>query len=323
MKRRVVILVALVAALLAAPAYVDSFQVVLLTRGAVWAMLGLSVWLLLRVLNLPSFGHAAFFGVAAYSAGLCVTRWGVDNMFLALAISIAITCAVALPIAIVASRLGSIAFLLITLAFAEMLRSLALRWRSVGGSDGLVGVIRPHAWPLTLDLSQPIPYFYFTLGLLALCVLVLVVVTKSSLGGVLVGIREGEGRMRALGYRVSSYKVFAFLISAAIAGAAGVMQAYLNRFVSPEELSALVSARGLLIVVIAGSAVWAPVLVALILTVTEDELSSFTEHWMAIIGAVYVVVALLDTDVVRKAWTAVLPKRANRQPTTLLPQEES
>lgn len=322
MKRLAVVLV-LALALVTAPFYVDSFQIVLLTRGVVWAMLGLSVWLLLRILNLPSFGHAAFFGVAAYSAGLCVTRWGVENMFVALAVSIGITCLIALPIAIVASRLGSISFLLITLAFAEMLKALASRWREVGGSDGLVGVIRPHAWPLTMDLSQPVPYFYFTLGLLGVCALVLIVLTRSSVGGVLVGIREGEGRMRALGYHVSSYKVFAFVLSAGIAATAGVAQAYLNRFVSPEELSALVSARGLLIVVIAGAAIWAPIFVALALTITEDELSSLTSHHLAIIGFIYVVVALVDADLFRRIRTAVMPKGRARRRAPLVAQEES
>lgn len=307
--RRLFVLVFLCLALLAAPFYVDSFHIVLLTSGLVWAMLGLSVWLLLRILKMPSFGHAAFFGVAAYSAGLSVTQWGIDNIFVALALSIGITCLVALPIAIIASRLGSISFLLITLAFAEMLRSLALRWGEVGGSDGLVGVIRPGTWPLNVDLSQPVQYFYFTFLLLAVSVIVLVVLTRSSLGGVLVGIREGEGRMKALGYRVASYKVFAFLVSAAIAGAAGVAHAYLNRFVSPEELSALVSARGLLIVVIAGAAVWAPMLVAIVLTISEDQLSSWTSHWLGIIGIVYVVVALVDIDWIRHPFSALFPKK--------------
>ena len=287
------------ALLVAVPFVVDGFQVALVTRGLVWATLALSVWFLLRILNLPSFGHAAFFGVAAYAAGLSVTRWGIDNVFVALALSIALTCLVALPIALVAGRLGSISFLLVTLAFAEMLRSLSLRWREVGGSDGLVGVTRPDAWPLPLDLSEPVGYFYFALGILAVCALVLVVVVRSPFGGVLQGIRESEDRMSALGYNPVAYRVAAFVLSAAIAGAAGVVQAYLNRFVNPEDLGALVSARGLLIVVIAGTAVWAPVLVAVVLTVGEDALSTQTDRWLAIIGVVYVLVALFAHAPVR------------------------
>ena len=98
------LLVAGFAVLVAIPLMVDGFQVALVTRGLVWATLALSVWFLLRILSLPSFGHAAFFGVAAYAAGLSVTRWGIDNVFVALALSIALTCLVALPIVSAASR---------------------------------------------------------------------------------------------------------------------------------------------------------------------------------------------------------------------------
>jgi branched-chain amino acid transport system permease protein len=310
--RRHLALLAIGIALVAVPFATDGFHLVLVTRGLVWAIFALSVWLPLRVLNLPSFGHAAFFGVAAYSAGLAVTRWGIHNIFVAVGVSVAITCLVALPIGVIASRLNSVSFLLITLAFAEMLRSLALRWRELGGSDGLVGVIRPRAWPLPVNLTEPVAYFYLTLSVLAVCVLVLVVLTRSPAGGVLVGIREGEGRMRALGYRVPAYKTFAFLVSAAIAATAGVLQAYLNRFVSPEELSALVSARGLLIVVLAGTQLWASVAVAVALTVGEDQLSSQTQHWLAVIGLIFVVVALLRGDDGRRVWARLAGGRWHR-----------
>jgi branched-chain amino acid transport system permease protein len=292
--KQLLLVVAGALAILAAPFYLDLFQVGLVTRGLVWALVGVSVWFLLRILALPSFGHAAFFGVGAYVAGLAVTRWEIDNVFVALAVAVALTCVVALPIAIVGSRLGSIGFLLITLAFAEMLRSLALRWRSVGGSDGLVGVTRPEAGPLPLDLAEPLAYFYFTVGITAVCLLVLWLVQRSTIGGILVGIRESQSRMRALGYRVGAYKVFAVELSAAVAAVAGVLHAYLIRFVSPEDLGALVSARGLIIVVLAGAALAAPVAVAIVLTFGEDIASSYTENWLALMGLVYVVVALLS-----------------------------
>jgi branched-chain amino acid transport system permease protein len=291
MKRLLV--VATVLAGLGAPFFLDVFQVGLVTRGLTWALVGLSVWFLLRLLALPSFGHAAFFGVGAYTAGLALSRWEIDNIFVVLGLAILLTCAIAVPIAVIASRLGSVGFLLITLAFAEMLRALALRWRTVGGSDGLVGVTRPGAGPLPIDLTQPVTYFYFTLAVTFACLFLLWLVRRSAFGGVLVAIRESEGRMRALGYRVGAYKVAAFLISAAVAAVAGVLHAYLIRFVSPEDFSALVSARGLIIVVMAGSLLVATALVAVLLTFGEDLLSSRTEHWLALMGLVYVAVALL------------------------------
>jgi branched-chain amino acid transport system permease protein len=287
------LVVATVVAGLAAPFFLDVFQVGLITRGLTWALVGLSVWFLLRLLSLPSFGHAAFFGTGAYTAGLAVSRWQLDNIFVVIGLAVLISCAIAVPIAVVASRLGTVGFLLITLAFAEMLRALALRWRALGGSDGLVGVTRPGAGPLPIDLSDPVTYFYFTLAVTFACLLVLWAIRRSAFGGVLVAIRESEGRMRALGYRVGAYKVAAFLISAAVAAVAGVLHAYLIRFVSPEDLSALVSARGLIIVVVAGSLLVTTAIVAVLLTFAEDLLSSRTENWLALMGLVYVAVALL------------------------------
>lgn len=311
-------------ALLAAPFYLDVFQVGLVTRGLVWAIAGLAVWFLLRILSLPSFGHAAFFGVGAYAAGLAVTRWEVGNVFVALGLAVALTCAVALPIALVASRLGSIGFLLITLAFAEMLRSLALRWSEVGGSDGLVGVTRPDAGPLPLDLATPVGFFYFTVGVTGCCLGAVWLVRRSAFGGVLVGIRESEGRMRALGYRVGAYKVLAFELSAALAAVAGVLHAYLIRFVSPEDLGALVSARGLIIAVIAGSVLVMPVVVAVVLTYGEDLASSYTENWLALVGLVYVAVALAGSRPsrpVRRPRTTGLLRRP--RPVVATAQEQS
>jgi branched-chain amino acid transport system permease protein len=280
-----------------------------------WGILGLAVWLLLRVSNLPSFGHAAFFGVAAYTAGLAVTQWQIDNLFAALGLSIAITCLVALPIALVTARLQSISFLLVTLAFAEMLHSLALRWRAVGGSDGLVGVVRPDAWPLPIELAEPASYFYVVLAVLLACAAILLVVVRSPFGAVLAGLRESEPRMSALGYNPALYRVAAFVLSAGIAGAAGVMHTYLNRVANPEDLGALVSARGLLVVVIGGAALWGAPVAAIVLTVVEDLLSSHTERWLLAIGVLYVVVALLPSGhsvvaTVRRALHRPVPRVA-------------
>ena len=316
--------VVLVAAALALPRFADPFHIALVTRGVVWAMFGLAVWFPLRSLGLPSFGHAAFFGVAAYAAGLAVTRWQIDNIFVGLALAIAVSCAVAVPIAAIAGRMGSVSFLLVSLAFAEMLHSLALRWREVGGSDGLVGVIRPHAWPLSVGLSRPENYFYFASAVLGVALLAVVLVTRSPFGGVLVGIRESEPRMRALGYNPVTYRFAALLVSAGIAGAAGATNAYLNRFVNPEDLGALVSARGLLIAVLAGGAVLGPVVVGIGLTVLEDVLSSYTAHWLALLGAVYVAVAVLGTDRTRVvAVLARLRRLGRHDDPSALPVEEA
>jgi branched-chain amino acid transport system permease protein len=305
--RRLAVPVALAAALLAVPSFADDFQLALLTQGVAWSILGVGVWLLLRVCDLPSFGHAAFFGTGAYVAGLAVTRWEMDSVLLALGLAVVVSCVVALPIAIVAGRLKHVGFLLITLAFANMLHALAGRWQVLGGSDGLVGVVRPDAAPLPLELSQPVDFYLFALIVLAAALIVVLVVVRSPFGAALKGIRESEQRMAALGYNPVPYRVAAFVISAGIAGAAGVVNAYLNRFVDPGDLDALVSARALLIVVIGGTSVFGAPIAAIAITVLEDTLSSHTARWLGVMGALYILVALVtpDREGLRRLWAHV------------------
>jgi branched-chain amino acid transport system permease protein len=184
-------------------------------------------------------------------------------------------------------------FLLVTLAFAEMLHAVARRWDELGGSDGLVGILRPSADPLPIDLTDPATFYYLALGLLAVALAVLLAVRRSPFGGALVGIRESPERIAALGYNAVAYRIAAFVLSAAIAGAAGVINAYLNRFADPGDLSPLISARGLLIAVIGGGSLLGPPIAAIALTELEDALSSFTDRWLGLLGLVYVAVALL------------------------------
>jgi branched-chain amino acid transport system permease protein len=280
----------LVALLALAPLFAGTFEVTLLTQGVIWAILGLSVWLLLRVLGEASFGHAAFFGVGAYVAGLAVVKADVENVFLALALGVAIACAVALPIALVAARLRGVAFLMITLAFAEMLRALSGRWKLLGGTDGLVGVTRPSS---PFALFEPATFYYFALVVGACVLLALLAFVRSPVGAVLKGIREGESRMAALGYNATAYRVLAFVVSAQIAAVAGVLNAYLHRFVDPGDVSALVSAKALLIVVLGGTSILGPVFGAFALTGLEEVLSSHSERWLGLLGLIYVLVAVL------------------------------
>jgi branched-chain amino acid transport system permease protein len=115
---------------------------------------------------------------------------------------------------------------------------------------------------------------------------------RSPLGEVLRGLREGESRMAALGYNATAYRVLAYVISAGIAAVAGVLNAYLHRFVDPGDVSALVSAKALLIVVLGGASILGPVLGALALTVLEEVLSSHSERWLGLLGLIYVLVAV-------------------------------
>lgn len=304
--------VALTAVLVSAAVVASPFQITLLTKSVVWAILAMSVWFLLRVCDRPSLGHAAFFGVSAYVTAIAITRWDFSNVWAVLGVALVVSTLAGVFVAVVAGRLNDVHFLLVTLAFAEMLRSLTMRWRELGGDDGVTGVTRPSAWPLPLDLDSQ-NLLWVGLFALGVVVAVIVMVVRSPFGAVLLGLKDSESRMAALGYSPFAYRTAGFTMSATIAGVAGWMNALLTRFVSPSELSPIVSARALLIVVVGGMfALVGTVVVAFGLTFIEDILSSYTAHWPGFIGALYVAIAIVRS-LAWKGWMhRIVPRRVPR-----------
>jgi branched-chain amino acid transport system permease protein len=290
----------LLALAIVAGVFATPFQASLLTRAFIWAMLAASVWLLLRIGNRASLGHAAFFGVAAYASGIVVTRWGVQNVWVILLVAFVTSGLAGLIVGSVAARLGGVHFLLLTLAFAEMLRSLATRWREFGGDDGLAGVVVESAWPLPLDLMRPQSRLWLSLALLVVVIGVLAIVTQSPFGATLRAVRDSESRMAALGYNVVGYRIAGFSLSASLAGVAGALNALHTQFVSPAELVPLVSAKALLFVVIGGAPLLGPPLVAVSFVLLEDALSSYTEHWMGVLGVTFVMIAIAGVPDLRR-----------------------
>lgn len=292
----------LVVAGLAALAFTrQASGVLLLTRAFVWAILALSAWFLLRVTGRASLGNATFFGVAAYATGLCATRWGIDNIWLTLAIAITVAATAGLLVGAASGRLGGFHFLLITLAFAEMFRAYAVRSEHLGGEDGIAGIGRPSTWPLPLDLTNATTLMWFTGAALAVTVLALVVVLRSPFGACVIGVRDSPGRMAALGYSPTAYRIAGVVVASTVAGMAGVLNAYVVRFVSPTEFAPLVSAKSLLFTVVGGSGMLGSVVAATVLTFLEDELSTRFDRWLTVLGLVYVAIAMIGERTARRA----------------------
>lgn len=271
----------------------DGFDLLILTRAYAWAMLALSTWFLLRVSGRASLGNAAFQGVAAYIVGICATRWDVDNLWVTLLIAVSGAAAIGLIVGWVSSRLSGFHFLLITLAFAEMLRSLALRWRTLGGEDGISGVARPSSWPVTIDLTDSRNLAWVALALLASVVVTLTAVLRSPFGAAVSGVRDSESRMAALGYSPAVYRTGAVVLSSIIAGLAGVINAYAIRFVSPADFVPLVSAKALLFAVVGGAGMLGAVVAAVGLTFLENDLSGRFDRWPMVLGFVYIAIAMV------------------------------
>lgn len=307
---------AVVIALVLVGTRMTGLDVLLLARSFVWGLLALSAWFLLRASGRASLGNAAFFGVSAYVVGLCSVQWQIDNIWVALAAGVGLAAAFGFVIGLVSGRLSGFHFLLITLAFAELLRALALRWSFIGGEDGIAGITRPSAWPLPVDLGDSTTMMWFTGVCLLGVALGLTMILRSPFGAAVVAVRDSERRMASLGYAPVRYRVAAVVLSSAVAGLAGALNAYVVRFVSPTDLLPLVSAKALLFAAIGGISMVGSVIVSVVMTFLEDDLSTRWDRWPTVLGLVYIGIALIGTTPVRDASTflrdrvpAWLPRR--------------
>jgi branched-chain amino acid transport system permease protein len=281
---------ALVAGLVAP--LLSAYPLTLLTQAAVVAILAMSLDLLLGYTGLPSLGHAAYFGVAAYAVGILATDYHRGFLTCLLAGLLLATLTAAL-FGLLAIRASGTYFLMITLALGMVVWGLAFRWVSMTkGDNGIAGVPRPEL-PLPWNLTAPLPFFYLTLAATVLAWALLGLLVRSPFGLGLMGIRESESRMRALGYNVWLHKYLAFVIAGAFAGFAGVFWAYYNGFVSPVDVQLVTSVETLLMVALGGPGTLAgPALGAAVIVFLKNFVSVYTKRWLLILGAVYIGVIL-------------------------------
>src|SRR6266516_57946 len=195
------------------------------------AILALSLDLLVGSAGMPSLGHAAYFGAGAYAAAIAGQRLGSDDLLLGLGAAIVVSALLALLIGAVAVRAAGIFFLMLTLAFAQMVFAIAFQAADItGGSNGFSGVRRPMLFGL--DFNGPDALFHLVAVVFLLVLLLAWRLRSSAYGRALVGLRENERRMRALGYDTTRLKLSAFVLAGAIAGIAGALSSYEFRFVS-------------------------------------------------------------------------------------------
>ncbi len=268
-----------------------SYPLTLLTQVAIMAVLAMSLDVLLGYTGLPSLGHAAYFGVAAYAVGILATEHRA-GFVVCLAAAVLLAGLLAAVFGLVAIRASGTYFLMITLALGMVVWGLAFRWVSMTkGDNGIAGVPRPElgSW----SFAAPLPFFYLALAAAALAWAALGVLARSPFGLSLKGIRESETRMRALGYNVWLHKYLAFLIAALFAGFAGAFWAYYNGFVSPVDVQLVTSVETLLMVALGGPGTLAgPAVGAAIIVFLKNFVSVYTKRWLLILGAVYIGVIL-------------------------------
>ncbi len=274
--------------LLIAPPFFSSFLLTLVTQALIYSILAMSLDIILGYTGLASLGHAAYFGLGAYSVGILTTRY-VAGFWVALAAGVLLAVAVAAIFGLVALRSTGVYFLMITLALGMVVWGLAHRWVTMTqGDNGISAIPRPDLG-LPWSLADAIPFYYFALAGFLITFGILRVVVRSPFGRSLVGIRESESRMRTLGYHVWLHKYIGFVISGGFGGFAGVMWGYYNGFVSPADLQLATSVEVLLMVALGGrGTLLGPALGAGTIVLLKNLVSVYTHRWLLILGAVYI-----------------------------------
>lgn len=252
--------------------------------------------------GLVSFGHSAFYGLGAYSVGILTTHAVSGTAFLGLvpgSEQLAVTLLAALVVSGVAAaiigalalRTSGVQFIMITLAFAQMLFFLFVALKAYGGDDGL-SFRRRNALG-SLNMRDDFTFYYSCLGVLALWLVVSARLLHSRFGLLLGGIRQSERRMQAIGVDPFRIRWVAFVISGMATGLAGGLMANLGRFVSPDMMHWTQSGELLIMVVLGGAGtILGPVIGAFALLGLETVLASWTEHWQVVLGPALVLLAL-------------------------------
>ncbi len=260
------------------------------------ALAAMSLNFLLGYTGVLSFGHAAYFGLAAYGAGLTI-KYLVPNTLAGMAVGMLSGMVAAAVLGLVIVRSRGIYFAMLTIAFGQVFYFIAFRWNSVtGGDDGLSNWQRQ---PIdlgfgTLDIVRnDTAFYYFVLAFFALAVGIMAALLRSPFGRTLLAIRENERRASFLGIVTNRHIWLSWVISCSFVSLAGTLYALLNNFADPHDLRWDQSGDFVIMAVLGGMrSFWGPLVGAVIFVVLQDYISSQTENWMSFIGLFFMVVVL-------------------------------
>ncbi len=283
----------------------EKFTVQVFTKVMIMAILAMSLDLLLGYTGLVSFGHAAFYGAAGYALALLTPQYQAANFWTSLPAAVAASTALALVIGFFVVRTRGIYFIMVTLAFAQMLFFLFFDTKIAGGSDGIYIDVRPVArigdWQV-FNLDNFVHVYYLVLAFLALTYVFLRTILGSPFGRVLAGIKVNEHRMLSLGYPTFRYKLACFVIAGAVAGVAGYLSAVQYGVVNPEMLGWHLSAALMMMVILGGmGSLVGPAAGAAIWMLLELGLQGLPQvggvnlgkHWQLFMGGFVVLATLL------------------------------
>jgi branched-chain amino acid transport system permease protein len=270
------------------------FYLGMLSQMMILAIFAMSLDLLQGVTGLVSLGHAAFFGIAGYALAFLTPPDTPIALWWSLPLAAAAAGLAALVIGFFVVRTHGIYFIMVTMAFAQMVYFLFFDNKALGGSDGIYVNFRPDATALGLDLDNKLVFYYFTLGVLLVLYFALRRLLFSPFGRVLAGIRVNEHRMRAVGYGTFGYKLTAFTLAGALAGVAGYLWAAQTGFVNPELMGFHMSAHAIMMVILGGMGNFAGAIVgAFAFEYVMHLFKDMTKHWQLLMGGFIVLVVIV------------------------------
>lgn len=299
--RRVGIAV-LIVALLAVPFVTDSSSLSLVTRILIYSIAAASLNFVLGYGGMISLGHAAFFGIGGYVVGMLFVHHadgsplmgfipGSNQLLVTVPAAVLVSGVLALIIGALSLRTGGVQFIMITLAFAQMIFFFFVSLKAYGGEDGII--IRRTNELLGLNMRDRMTLYYVMLGFWAVFMLILWRVVNSSFGTVLRGMKQNERRMAALGFAPYRYKLYAFVLSGMGAGLSGALMANFLRFASPDMLHWTKSAALMTMVILGGvGSFLGPIWGTAAYLVLETWLAAQTEYWQLWLGLILLAVVL-------------------------------
>jgi branched-chain amino acid transport system permease protein len=268
----------------------------MLGKVMIMAIFAMSLDLLVGYTGLASFGHAAYFGIAAYAAALLSPKYEAASLWLTLPVAVLAAAFAAFVIGLFVLRTKGLYFIMVTLAFAQMVYFVFHDTKLGGGSDGLYLNFKPEAkivGKALFDLGDARHFYYVVLVLMVVVYLFLRRVLRSPFGHALVGIKANEHRMESLGFPVFRYKLASFTLAGGLGGLAGYLSACQYGFVNPEILAWHQSGNVLLMVILGGLGhLYGGVAGAFVFVLLQEILSSFTKHWQLLMGAIIVAIVL-------------------------------
>jgi branched-chain amino acid transport system permease protein len=292
---RNLVVAGLIVFLLLLPVYTSStgnfFLLSLFTRVVILAMAATSLNLILGYGGMVSFGHAVYLGVGAYSIGI-LAHEGVYSGWLQWPLAIAVSAVVALVIGLLSLRTRGVYFIMITLAFAQMIYYVAVALDRYGGDDGFT-VYRRSQFGAWLDFSNKALFYYVCVAFLLGTVYLVYRLVNSRFGFVIQGARSNDRRMRAIGFPTFRYKLVCFVIAGTICGIAGALLANHTDFVSPAMMHWTRSGDLIVMVVLGGmGSIFGPLIGAFVFLALEELLSTITEYWQILLGPLLLLVVL-------------------------------